>query len=829
MTGEFARHRSTRWVKTDMPSYGDEWDDYYDSEEEGMAENEEEASNSQILQRSMGSLKENFEARNEKYVDQSEKENKAPAMKSLTRHLVLSVDDPGQRNSNSDLSSLDEITEKQEKEKDEDKSVRNSVSDLHSEEKGSDEIHMPDTETGALSSEKFVEKVPSQTSSTQGDEGIHKSQISESAKLSDSDNESVQREPSELSFVRQEAPTEEPKGELEMNEKPPGNNITKRREAYSDINKATDNDFSSVTPEEENSYEPLVLSTDRDKDNIHSSSEEWGYNGQDTDSDSIRDIPELKEDRETRDEQTSERKNQPTLDGLLSDLQKASLDNDVLSEAHADTNQISEKDRLNDELDFSFTFSQKSDLNEGNHDTDKAFNTDNGIAITEKGEDFQIDKREEEENHLGEEESDKSSSLDSDIHATRKNFRLLPKNNGTDDYIPENTNDAYVSMYAEGDEIEKDSLRRTDTVQPLRVEKDKQYKEANLLSNNRQQGVADSPKEAARETNDDDDDDDFSRRSSYRSVSTFNMGSWKPNTDNYRNQFINDNDNVSTMNMSMYGNESNKIYKKFVNQRSVSGASMDAISEQSSVSIPETMDIPLPSISEDAADIEPQESQEDLVEVQGDDRLPSLLQEHPHKQIFREEKVTPLNSTDTVDVPRSAPKQRYSSLLSTSDDIVKPNSKDPKDAKESKDGEASLQKKANLHVASSEPQLALNSSSVSPPNLYNWKAIMSTSQPVDRIRLLKEANMKEALYDTGLQDWINTILKLSNEIPNIHIGKLACEAYQNAPHNDITRHLSLRSKVSVVRDKMENSGIQASNLGKRFLNRGKKFMKSGAD
>ena len=836
MTGEFARHRSTRWVKTDMPSYGDEWDDYYDYEEEEMTEHEEEATDSQILRRSLGSLKEDNEAKNEEDVDKEGKENKAASMKSLLLPLVLSVDDPGQRNSNSDLSSLDEITEKQENEREKkDKNLHNTSSDLYFEGKNIYDLHTPHTESGILSSEKFVEKAPSQTSSNQGDERINQSQISELGKLSDSDDKSIREVPSRLSIVRDEITTEVPKGEEDVNKKADENNITERREP--DLNsKGTGNSFSSVTSKEKNPYEPLVLSTDRDKDDIHSSSEEWGYNGEDTDSDSIGDIPEKEEDNMT-DEQTDEAKNQPTLDGLLYDLKKASLDDKVLGEAADDSKQISEKDRLSDELDFSFTFSQKSDINKEDP-KDKTLDVTKGDATKDKGVDHQMGKGEE-ESYLGEEASDKSSSLDSDIHATKKVARPVPKKNDANDYIPEGGNVDYVGMYSERGEVEKDPLGRTDTVRSLRVERDKQHKDGNFPPNNRQQGVAESPKDVARETND--EDDDFSRRSSYRSVSTFNMGSWKPNTDNYRNQFINDNDNVSTMNMSMYGNESNKIYKKFVNQRSISGASMDAISEQSSVSIPETMDIPLPSISEDAADIEPQGSHEDLVEMQGDDRLPSLLQDHPHKQIFREEKVTPLNSTDTVNVPKSAPKQRYSSLLSTSDDIPRPNAKDAKDsadfkdsrdfkdAKDTRDAEASLQKKGTLRVASSESQLTLNNSPVAPPNLYNWKAIMSTSQPVDRIRLLKEANMKEALYDTGLQEWINAILKLSNEIPNIHIGKLASEAYQNAPHNDITRHLSLRSKVSVVRDKMENSGIQASNLGKRFLNRGKKFMKSGAD
>ena len=106
---------------------------------------------------------------------------------------------------------------------------------------------------------------------------------------------------------------------------------------------------------------------------------------------------------------------------------------------------------------------------------------------------------------------------------------------------------------------------------------------------------------------------------------------------------------------------------------------------------------------------------------------------------------------------------------------------------------------------------------------------MATSQPIDRIRLLRDALEKEADYDTGLLNWLNESLRQSEDASNIHIGKIATQAYQNAAHNDIRRHASIRSKVSIVRDKVETSGLQASSLGKRFFNRGKKLMKSSGN
>lgn len=102
---------------------------------------------------------------------------------------------------------------------------------------------------------------------------------------------------------------------------------------------------------------------------------------------------------------------------------------------------------------------------------------------------------------------------------------------------------------------------------------------------------------------------------------------------------------------------------------------------------------------------------------------------------------------------------------------------------------------------------------------------MKTSQAIDRIQLLKKAREDEKAYDTGLLTWLNETLHTTDLSSNIQIGLLATQAYKNAPHNDIRRHISLRSKVSMVKDKMDSG----ASFGRRFLSKGKKLMKSGSD
>ena len=160
-------------------------------------------------------------------------------------------------------------------------------------------------------------------------------------------------------------------------------------------------------------------------------------------------------------------------------------------------------------------------------------------------------------------------------------------------------------------------------------------------------------------------DDDISRRVSTMSTNTISMGNWKPNTNNYRDQFINDNDNESHINFNPYA-DSNSNYNNFTKMRTVSGASFDSVSNSSSVSVPETIDAALPSIDEDPdnhdSTINGSDNSLDLTKTIN--TTDSVLKEHHyHPQVFKEEKVTPISSKDDLGKTTAHEPQKYSSLL----------------------------------------------------------------------------------------------------------------------------------------------------------------------
>lgn len=310
------------------------------------------------------------------------------------------------------------------------------------------------------------------------------------------------------------------------------------------------------------------------------------------------------------------------------------------------------------------------------------------------------------------------------------------------------------------------------------------------------------------------------RRDSTMSTNTFNMGTWKPNTTNFRDQFINDNDNESNFNLVL--DNDNKGYQNFTKMRNVSNAS-DAMSFMSNASVPETVDIALPSINEDPDDNDEtfSSSHESSGLGIGTISTDSILKDNNYDNRFHE----------TIESKESLPKQKYSSLLGDTDDSAADKSTLYEDASTG-DISSSIAPSVAIHrrVISETPSVSTQSTRKTfPPQAYpvsNWKTIMKPSQSIDRINLLKEALQKEIDHDTGLQTWLSETLKKSDNSSNMHIGKIASQAYQNAAHNDLRRHTSIRSRVSSVRDKVEHGGLHASNLGKKFFNRSKKLMRS---
>ncbi|CAH2351995.1 hypothetical protein CLIB1423_05S03202 [[Candida] railenensis] len=328
------------------------------------------------------------------------------------------------------------------------------------------------------------------------------------------------------------------------------------------------------------------------------------------------------------------------------------------------------------------------------------------------------------------------------------------------------------------------------------------------------------------------DKSDLSRRDSTMTTNTFNMGAWQPNTNNFRDQFISDNENDGRMsyNPVLYDKETAANYNKFTQLGEVNEAESDEENDRtqdnfhdnhssnSDLSIPDTIDAALPRVpDEDEDEDEDEEGDANISKINKIktvdtlDSKPlssgtfgeSVLKDPPHsKGLFKEEKVTPMSSM--LDVGNSSGKESSATTL--------------KESGETENGGQRVVSKSSTKSNNTVVGGAY------PP--YDWKNIMSKSQSIDRIRLLKDASALESEYDSGLNHWLSATLKMSEESPTIHIGKIATAVYQNAPHSDIRRHNSLRTTLSIVKDKVETSGMQTSSLGKRFFHRSKKFIKS---
>lgn len=245
------------------------------------------------------------------------------------------------------------------------------------------------------------------------------------------------------------------------------------------------------------------------------------------------------------------------------------------------------------------------------------------------------------------------------------------------------------------------------------------------------------------------------------------------------------------------------------------------MSNGSSDSIPETIDVALPSINEDPDDGEDYQRPHMNPTMS---TIDSVLGEHDYpRPLFNEERLTPMTSKDNIST------NKYSSLIP------------PIETRKPSDGSVTsgLSKVDETETVSGERRVSSGGNTVKETRIssgefapksypvFDWKKIMATSQPIDRIRLLKEALESEAKYDSGLEHWLHGTLKQSDSASTMHIGRIASEAYLNATHSDIRRHASIRSKVSIVKDKVETSGLHASSFGKRFLSKGKKLMKGG--
>lgn len=296
---------------------------------------------------------------------------------------------------------------------------------------------------------------------------------------------------------------------------------------------------------------------------------------------------------------------------------------------------------------------------------------------------------------------------------------------------------------------------------------------------------------------------EIGRKDSTVSSMQFSMGSWKPNTNVYRDRFVNDNDNESHMNVSMY-HEGESPYNKFTAGMRPASGYAESFANSSCISVPDTVEANLQSIDEINSD--------------GDDPSLEIMSVGTAREA-RSSHLPVVNNATSLSLLRENPYGGGKFQEKMSGNSLDKIGEDQEDGEHAKT-ESEVSKAKDTQQTSTQPN------SVKKYPVYNWKKIMSTSQAIDRILLLKKAREDEEAYDTGLLTWLNEVLHSTDQSSsNIQIGLLATQAYKNAPHSDIRRHISLRSKVSMVRDKMD----LGASFGRRFLSKGKKLMKSGSD
>lgn len=733
-----------------------------------------------------------------------------------------------------------------------------------------------------------------------------------------SDADSIQQEPTDLNIAspnsRKYSPpkpsTEDSNGtdlldviqEAEKSSsEPPSHSLVDN--SFSSLYQDESLEDDSIAVGEDGRPAPLVLSIDNKNRNNHnnyndddddSSDDDWGYNSQNS---SNREDDEMNDLNVSRSKDLSSSSNNESravktdaLDSLINDLEKASFSNHVSDdEKQNENNDFLPK--LDSIRNFQLPDFENNSFDEYDSkgipplDMNRILNEENGNYESSPGTATTIPQSATSEystlpptpvaplsvQQVKEGHEEFINELSGHKPSIRKPPPSIPPSLGKSpnsnrnelvsvDYA--NIADA-VSGYI--DDNEKNKMRDSLAVEKPNFDFEKNASTGSLSTGKLSIDTNNSNKSnnQTNEQNKNESDGDIARRMSTMSQSTFSMGSWQPNTGNFRDQFINDNDNESQINFNPYGTESSN-YNKFTKVRNSSGISFsDVASTNSSISVPETIDVPLPSINEnndddstsddDGSFVSHNTSKNDLAstnenKLEAMKTIDSVLKDPPRsKPVFEEERMTPKASSENLGVPSKSVDAldishtpKYSSLLS--DQSTATNTVSSMSDKRSSIGSLKeILTSSHKRLISSATSLT-NSSNETPQTQkksvpyiqqpqpdYNWKKIMATSQPIDRIRLLKDALGKESSYDTGLLNWLNETLKSSQNSSNMHIGKIATAAYKNAAHNDIRRHTSIRSKVNIVKDKVETSGLSATSFGKKFFHRGKKLMKSSGN
>ncbi|OBA17946.1 hypothetical protein METBIDRAFT_75327 [Metschnikowia bicuspidata var. bicuspidata NRRL YB-4993] len=816
MSDNFERHRLTRWVKADVPTYGDEWGSEYD-EYENEQENFEQhakAGNMKDDLRSASSSSQITPAIDGPRISASEAEHLVS-----NSTLVLSIDksDFAARKADQDSS-------------EEDESFRLLLSQGSKSSRVGRRQPLEETDTSSMVSKAvheasdFMPPTPTYQTRHYFSPGSPETEASDRSLVSDTD--SIQREPDHLNIrspqgtmaedssftshvtsASSDVNTSEPPQMPHLNQGAPEALVlsidrldlgaSDDDSSFDDYNLETEHnlDLTVHDVESQSSKKARAMGVDYDED-------DWGYNSEHSSNfdehNETTDLPDLQLKKTMSNKTHRTRIKTDALDSLIDDLSKMEGDPTLFRGNSSRALHANQPDGPFTGLQEEITEGHKSLLPTLDSIHDMKLPDFENHRFDDTG-----DVSTEDQALCSEAREALGQDLQTEAANTRKTSIRKPPSTlsiQSENLPPLVPRDSKTRLDDVSNAISEDPTNKS--VEEMKMPQPRDFSDRNAdIKDPKALDLVPPPisKDSAA----------VNRRDSTMSTATFNLGAWKPNTSIYRDQFVGDNDNESQMNVNIF-NKDDLAYKKFTRLGPVSSYA-PSISNSSCVSVPDTVDTSLQRINEDHLDedfsdaISVAKSYQPVTPYESPDHSleSSVLYDHNYeKPKFHEETHTPVDSVDELSPIREEGECQAVSTGTSGTKIIE-------------------QAESNTKV--SHPL------QVKYP-VSNWKKIMAISQPIDRIELLKKARIDEMNYETGLSQWLRESLK-STESPHIQIGKLATQAYKNAQHSDIRRHTSIRSKVNLVRDKIEpgHLGMHASSLGRKFLSRGKKLMKQSSD
>lgn len=795
MADEFVRHKSTRWVKAEVPSYGDEWGDDYEygsnSEDFDKVVEADESIVPQTFDTTYPAQQQVSLADTSVSTINSESNSPTDAVhpNQAPNNLVLSIDSYASRDSEDDDYDDDENSEPANRFDDEeyesaniDTSLKNANSAI------------------PQSSQNFDPNLVSRASTYDAAE-------SETSYASDAD--SIQFEPANLNLLGSTHPITKVRSDglpttIEPEPSVLYNAYSSVKESLSEVfldavSGKQQNSDSRFSEQQRTDKSPhlLVLSIDDSNpknNNSDSESDNWGHNGSDSDTDSGREQEaplSLKQLRGTKEDSYEWSKENKSLQTDANERARIDDPNNSKSITHI-SNKAVKTDAL-DSLINDLQFANISGDGESGTYDDSAITTPiSTISDGLKRHDTYVKGLSSRPQSIRKPPIHERSDVDYSniVNQDRSNLVSVDYSNIADavsGYLPNQLNPT----------ISEDPSHDNDSNDTHTIHSTGSLSTGKLSIGTQR----DNDSHMVQKENDVYDQDSIRRRDSTISTNTLSFGTWKPNTNRFRDKFIADSDLDSQLN---FEGSDEQNYSKFTGTNYTNNAHNNSSDE----SIPETIDVQLPSVSE----VLDTDDSDDKIYQSYSTTTESLLGSKTFTPRFQEEQLTLASRDNVNESPR-----KYLSML----DPVEPlplsqeiKAEEPKSVEEPENAEIIQTKRR-----SSKSQLY---------PVFNWKQIVSTSQPLDRIEKFTQAQRKEYEYDSGLQFWLQEMLTKSDNSGSMHIGKIAAAAYQNAPHSDITRKGSLRSRVNIVKDKVEGTGLHASSFGKRIFSRSKKLMKGEA-